>query len=439
MKRPIRTAAVCVSWAAVSLACYPQSNVYSLSIYSGGVSYDPWSSCLLGSPPNCYGFESYSMWKDSAGLVIIDVGNEQKRGGTLHRYIDVHLGPITFPIELPAAGPPYRQSLLIKKLTWDPEVVRIGSGNNGQDGVGDNWPITWGDDGSFYTAFGDGPGFGGRAPKAYLTLGFAGIRGAPQNLQAEDIPSDADTPAGGGKAGIKASGVLMVDGVLYLFVRNYQVSGDYRHSRLAWSTNHARNWTWADWYFSDTFGCPEFVQFGPNYLGARDDSVYIASQDNNDAYEFAGHVVLARVPRSRVRERRAYSFFAGFNERGEPAWTDEMDRRKPVFSQFHGNQRISVAYNAPLQRYFLTASHRTGEATHNASLGVFEAPAPWGPWSVVYYDDHWSGDAPTYHHKFPTPWMSADGKTMWLLYSGLGSNNYCFCLRKATLDVAGRP
>ena len=32
--------------------------------------------------------------------------------------------------------------------------------------------------------------------------------------------------------------------------------------------------------------------------------------------------------------------------------------------------------------------------------------------------------------------MSADGKTMWLLYSGLGAGNYGFCIKKATLTLA---
>ena len=54
----------------------------------------------------------------------------------------------------------------------------------------------------------------------------------------------------------------------------------------------------------------------------------------------------------------------------------------------------------------------------------------------MYYDDHWAGNERVYHHKFPTKWMSPDGKTMWLLYSGLGGNNYAFILRKATLDLA---
>jgi len=339
-----------------------------------------------------------------------------------------------------ADGAPHPPSSIILALTWDTEVVRLGRGNSGRDGVGDNWPITWADDGNLYTSYGDGPGFR-RAPRRELTLGFARVLGNPPAISAEDIINDADVPAGGGQNGIKSSGMLMVDHVLWMFVRNYMVDGDFRHSRLAWSQNHGTNWAWATWHFSDTFGCPDFVQFGPDYAGARDGFVYIASQANNDAYEYSPNVVMARVPKDKVADRGAYLFFSGLDTNGAPNWTADIAGCEPVFTDSRGVLRISLTYNAAIQRYILTSSHRVGQGTHNPSLGVFDAPEPWGPWTTVYYDDHWSGKDRTYHHRFPTKWMSADGKTMWLLYSGLGGNNYAFCLRKATLglsSVAGK-
>jgi len=224
----------------------------------------------------------------------------------------------------------------------------------------------------------------------------------------------------------------MVDRVLYMFVRNYKVDGDYCHARLAWSKNYMKNWTWADWYLKDTFGCPEFVQFGKNYQGARDEYVYVVSQANNDAYEFSLDIVLARVPEDRITERKSYEFFAGMTN-GRPQWSADISQRKPIFTDAAGTQRVAITYNVGLRRYILTTSHKTQEGAHNASLGVFDAPDPWGPWSTLYYDDHWSGNDRTYHHKFPTKWMSKDGKSMWLLYSGLDGGNYAFCLRRVVL------
>ena len=160
---------------------------------------------------------------------------------------------------------PYPQSEVIKKLTWDEDVLKL------DQGCGDNWPITWVDNDVQITSYGDGDGFSDRKP--HLTIGFARIYGDPPNHKAEDIISDVDAKMGGGSQGIKSSGMLIVDGVLYLFVRNYRPdnSDDFTNSRLAWSRNYGVNWTWADWHFADTFGCPDFVQFSKRYQNARDE------------------------------------------------------------------------------------------------------------------------------------------------------------------------
>ncbi|MFC1712289.1 hypothetical protein ACFL6S_01405 [Candidatus Poribacteria bacterium] len=329
---------------------------------------------------------------------------------------------------------PYPQSQVITRLTWDKDVLKL------KDGAGDNWPIAWVDDDLQITSYGDGKGFRDGNPS--LTLGFARIFGDPPDHYAEDLPSDADAPMGGGPSGIKSSGMLMVDGVLYMFVRNYKPgsSDDYTNARLAWSTNMGVNWIWADWYFSDTFGCPDFVQFGKNYQGARDDYVYIASQANDDAYKYSPDIVMLRAPKDRVSDRESYEFFAGLASSGDPIWSSDIAERSPIFTDPQGTQRISINYNAALRRYILASTHQPpgSNATHTGALGVFDAPEPWGPWTTVYYDDYWSGDHRTYHHRFPTKWMSDDGRTMWLLFSGLDGGYYSFCLKKANLELSAR-
>ena len=334
------------------------------------------------------------------------------------------------------AGAPCPASRVITGLEWQGEVLKL------VDGSGDNWPITWVEDDLQITTYGDGKGFSLKEPS--LTLGFARIYGDPPNHRAEDLRSDADTVAGGGPAGIKSSGILMVDGVLYLFVRNYKPPGsdDYTNSRLAWSTNRGANWTWADWHFADTFGCPDFVQFGKNYAGARDGYVYVASQANDSAYEFSADIVMFRTPKTRVADRKSYEFFAGLDRVGTAVWSKDIERRRPILSDRNGCSRLSLVYNAGLKRYIMTKSHiPVGGPVqpYTPAMGVFDAPEPWGPWTAVYYDDHWSGDYRTYHHKFPPKWMSSDGRTMWLLFSGLDKTMpyYAFCVLKAGLEVAG--
>jgi hypothetical protein len=333
------------------------------------------------------------------------------------------------------AAAPYPQSSTILRLTWGTDVLKL------RPGAGDNWPITWAGDDLQITAYGDGDGFDGK--KRDLSLGFATVSGDPPNHWAEDFPSDADTPEGGGSSGIKASGLLMVDGMLYMFIRNYRLPGsdDFTNARLASSRDRGANWVWADWHFSDTFGCPEFVQVGKDYTGARDKYVYIVSQANDSAYGFSPDIVLARAPKTSLLHRSSYEFFAGFSGKQNPTWSPDIEKRKPIFTDPNGTQRVAITYNAGLQRYFLTTSHRPpgSKATHTPALGIFEAPQPWGPWATVYYDHDWSKGSRTYHHKFPTKWISPDGKTMWLLFSGLDGGYYSFCLKKAVLEVSPSP
>jgi hypothetical protein len=127
-----------------------------------------------------------------------------------------------------------------------------------------------------YTAHGDRRGFEPLRPDK-LGLGFARITGQPLAARGTNIPANADNTGMGGE-GKKASGMLMADGVLYMWARN---AGN---SQLAWSTDYAKTWTWSDWKFTTTFGHPAFLNLGKNYAGARDNYVYIYSPDEDSAY-----------------------------------------------------------------------------------------------------------------------------------------------------------
>jgi len=56
--------------------------------------------------------------------------------------------------------------------------------------------------------------------------------------------------------------------------------------------------------------------------------------------------------------------------------------RKPVFENRYGiGWCISVSYNAGLNRNILATEHAE---THRGNLAIFDAPAPWGPWTTIY-------------------------------------------------------
>ena len=182
--------------------------------------------------------------------------------------------------------------------------------------------MTWADDDAQYTAYGDGQGFEPFVPEK-LSLGFARVVGPPEDFTGINIRSATGERKGDGAKGEKASGMLSVGGVLYLWARN---AGN---SRLAWSSDHAKTWTWCDWRFEAGFGCPTFLNFGRDYAGARDDYVYVYSPDGDSAYLAADRMVLARVPKGRIAERGAYEFFRGMSPEGVPT-LDRGHRRTPV-------------------------------------------------------------------------------------------------------------
>ena len=75
------------------------------------------------------------------------------------------------------------------------------------------------------------------------------------------------------------------------------------------------------------------MQFGANYKGARDKYVYVASQANNDAYEYSPDIVMARVLRDRISDRGAYQFFSGLDAKDKATWSADLSARKAIFSR----------------------------------------------------------------------------------------------------------
>jgi len=308
------------------------------------------------------------------------------------------------------------------RICWAPKETIICKAKGS-----DNWPMTWADDDALHTAYGDGNGFEPFLPEK-LSMGFARVTGHPPDITGVNIRSPTGETRGHGPKGKKASGILCVDGVLYLLARN---AGN---AQLAWSEDKAKTWTWADWKFTTSFGCPTFLNFGKNYAGARDEFVYIYSHDNDSAYKPADRMVLARVPKNRLRERDAYELFVKLDAGGQPVWTKDIAQRGAVFTHPGRCYRSGITYNAPLRRYLwvqiLPESRHPQGMRFQGGFGVYDAPEPWGPWTRVYFTEDWDV-GPGETASFPTKWMSSDGQTLWLVFSGDDS----FSVRKATLTV----
>ncbi len=389
-----------------------------------------WNNCdgaLANVPRDAYWswglYDSLIFVVPSLDIVATRTGKSWKRESEEH--YDVLRGffePIVASVQpstTRAAGTPYPASPVIRQVTWAPPetILRRAMGS-------DNWPTTWADDDRLYTAYGDGWGFEPRVKKK-LSMGFARIEGGPEDPRFENIRSPSGETYGDGSKGKKASGLLMVDGVLYLCARNSD------NAQIAWSEDHGRTWQWCDWRFDESFGCPTFLNFGRNYAGARDDFVYLHSLDSDSAYDAADRFVLARVKKDRIRDRGAFQFFRCLDESGAAQWTRDVTERGPIFTHPGQCGRSIVTYNAPLGRYlWVQVLSRSSKPEDRTGLAIYDASKPWGPWTTVFYDEKW--DVPPGETAgFPSKWISADGRTASLVFSG----DDCFAVRKAKLVI----
>jgi CubicO group peptidase (beta-lactamase class C family) len=347
----------------------------------------------------------------SLDMIVVRNGRELAAGETFWMAAKTHL---LEPLGQTIVDPPYKPSDVIRGVRFDPPESIIRKALDS-----DNWPMTWADDGDLYTAYGDGRGFEPLVEKK-LSLGLARVEGDPLDFRGVNLRSDSAERTGDGAKGPKASGMLMVDGVLYMWVRNTN------NATLAWSADHGTTWTWG-FKFDQTFGCPAFLNFGKNYAGAADDYVYIYSQDGPSAYEPYDGVVLARVPKDRVREREAHEFFAGSSGQ-EPQWTRNIADRGHVLAYPGHCERLDAVYDTGVRRYLLAVSFG-----HGQGWGIFDAPHPWGPWTTAFITHDW-GLGDTHGYRLPSKWISADGKTIWMVFSGRKEND-AFCVRRMTMET----
>jgi hypothetical protein len=147
-------------------------------------------------------------------------------------------------------------------------------------------------------------------------------------------------------------------------------------------------------------------------------------------------MVLARVPKERIRSRDAFEFFQRLDAEGRPVWTKEIAQRGAVFSNPGRCLRSQITYNAALRRYLWwqqvpnVASGDKADTRFHGGFGIYDAAEPWGPWTTSYCTERWAV-GPGETGSFPTKWMSADGKTLYLVFSG----DDCFSIRKATITL----
>ena len=340
-----------------------------------------------------------------------------------------------------APEPPYPHSTAIDSIEWHWETY-----TNGAIGS-DLWPVTWGPDDNLYTAWGDGGGFGGSDSDGRVAMGFARIEGTPEHWRGFNINGgkNPEHPASFPHKG-KTAGIAFVDDTLYSIVNLQDGKWPDVNHVITWSTNSGATWSKAPRLFGrgvGTFQPSTFLEFGKDYQGLPESlagHVYIYAGRQPAADAQSKSLYLARVPRNKLLEHGAYEFFQRLDAAGKPVWSGKAAKAEPIFTDPNGVAIGSVVYAPALKRYLLAGFH-----SGPGQLGVFDAPNPWGPWTTIAYHEDWgkmSAKGEGLTCSFPQKWMSADGLTLWNIFSVYGDGGKIginahdrFNLVKATLHL----
>ena len=130
----------------------------------------------------------------------------------------------------------------------------------------------------------------------------------------------------------------------------------------------------------------------------------------------------------KLSKKEEWQFYSGFSL-GKPKWSSNINERSSIFRHRGKCLRSGISYNQTIRRYIWWQQIPENVDTRfKGGFGIYEAPEPWGPWSTIYFTANWDV-GPGETGSFPTKWMSKDGKTMYLVFSG----NDTFSVRKATL------
>ena len=314
-----------------------------------------------------------------------------------------------------AARPPYPASRIIAGITWDWKTHRTAAPGS------DLWPVTWGADDHLYAAWGDGGGFGGTDQDGRVVMGFARIEGPPERFVGVNVNGGKDPthPASFAKHG-KTGGMLAVGDRVYAWLNTQNGKWPDVDQALISSDDKAATWKQTLWVFpkgKGNFKPATFLNFGKGYTGVPHDLhgyVYFYGQRQGEEKS----TYLGRAPQDKLHLRRTYEFLSGIEDE-KPRWSWDVSEAYLVFTDSNRTGDLaSVVYVPGLKRYLLSCYHKGP-----GQLGIFDAPAPWGPWTTVVYEEHWGKmgrDGEGLTCSFPQKWMSADGLTLWCIFSVYG-------------------
>lgn len=352
---------------------------------------------------------------------------------------------------------PYPRSTTIKGIRWLSDMNIYASSH------GDTWSGTWADDNHVYSTADDCLGIN-RSNSSNLAL-FR-IKGAPPSHEVELVnPMHLYGTLAyyDGLASWKADGLTSVDGVLYMGVSQHSWAGHFGdfvqrtfEGSIVKSADHGVTWSpkpvsgrgMFPWV---SFSTPFFVQFGKDYQDAIDDYVYAVSNDGT--WNNGNFMTLRRCPRNRIANLQTtdWEYITALDAGGQPKWERIVSSNfsgwntMPIFKHRGFTSMTGMQYVPFIKRFilpqwaFVNLDLSYEQSFDHSALMLYEAPNPWGPWSIFHVEERWHKGH--YNPSLPAKWFEDGGRAMWLISAGDFTHNnapdheYKLCSQKLELLV----
>jgi hypothetical protein len=174
-------------------------------------------------------------------------------------------------------------------------------------------------------------------------------------------------------------------------------------------------------------GSPHFVDFGKNMEYSPDGKAYMVAHgaDINDpkprfwnaSWITGDNIYLLRVTPSpeNMNDASKWEFYAGKDATGKALWTNDFSQIKPLLEWNNNMGCVTVTYNAALKRYLMCVTDG-GNTCAKMHTYIMESDSLTGEWKLISYMKNFGEQA--YFVNIPSKYISKDGETMWLWYSG---------------------
>jgi len=365
-------------------------------------------------------------------------------------------GPLLWPSE-PPEDIPFEQS---KEL-----VGILFTGVHSDYRAADTWYPSWASDDNLYSPWTDGQtdGMNSSSGGPDATTGQAVMIGNdPLDLKIKALGTTKGDPRP--YEGRYPCGSLVYNGVWYYGTYCLGPSGSVMHEGMTWnwpvlgpipgfriSTDYGKTWTDsphtpakplfpepAKFMGPLKIGSPKFVDFGKNMEHSPDGKAYLVgygAEENDPKPRYANlswisgdQIYLTRVLPNieNINDESKYEYFAGHNDSGKPIWSYDFEDIKPLLEWNNNMGCVTITYNAPLKKYLMCITDGWPTVAKMNSY-IVESDKITGPWKLVIYMKEFGEQG--YFLNFPSKFISEDGLTLWLCYSGnfsQGWNNIRF-------------